>query len=291
MRTRSYLSLVGIVSLGLASTGCVNVDKYEAIRLERDGLREQLDRAQSDVSAANAKAASFKMQVDQLIAQGPNSTALVKNLTEQNAMLQAQLADYDRRYNDLVNKIGQGPALPAALTNELTAFADANADLIDFDAERGIVKFKSDVTFASGDAAVTAQGREVLAKFSQILNATNARSYELLIAGHTDNKPVGNPITRQKHPNNWYLSSHRAISVSEELIRSGVSARRIGAVGYADQRPVASNETPTGMAANRRVEVLILPSQIGDTMAAPAAEPARPAVAPAAPAPNPALNK
>jgi len=269
---------LGTLCLGLFSVGCVNVDKYEALRLERDGLRQQLDRSQTEVSASNAKAASYKVQLDQLMAGGVSGNALTQNLQQQNTQLQLQLADYERRYNDLVNKVGQGPALPAALTSELTAFANENSELVDFDAQKGIVKFKSDVTFASGDATLKPDAKQAIDRFSKILNSNTARNYELFVAGHTDNKPVSNPATLKLHPNNWYLSSHRAISVGNELIKSGVTARRIGVVGYADQRPISSNDTPAGMAANRRVEVLILPTTIGEVVANQATDSPKPTV-------------
>ena len=64
------------------------------------------------------------------------------------------------------------------------------------------------------------------------------------------------------HKDNWYLSSHRAISVSNELQKNGVNPARIGVVGYADQRPVMANSSAAGQQQNRRVEVLILPNQV-----------------------------
>ena len=50
-------------------------------------------------------------------------------------------------------------ALPADLTNALQDFAAANPDIIEFDAARGVVKFKSDVTFASGSAVVNERAK------------------------------------------------------------------------------------------------------------------------------------
>jgi hypothetical protein len=61
---------------------------------------------------------------------------------------------------------------------------------------------------------------------------------------------------------NWYLSAHRAIAVAAELRESHVNPQRLGVVGYADQRPIASNTTSSGQAQNRRVEVLILPTTV-----------------------------
>jgi chemotaxis protein MotB len=166
--------------------------------------------------------------------------------------------------------------LGPALTDALTAFASQNPDLVEFDASRGVVKFKSDVTFAVGDATVTPKAKEVLARFGSILNASGADGYELLVAGHTDSTPVTNEATKRRgHFNNWYLSAHRAIAVGGELVADGVSAKRMGVVGYADERPIASNATEAGKAQNRRVEVLILPTSlhVGGTGAVAAAEP------------------
>ena len=134
---------------------------------------------------------------------------------------------------------------------------------MEFDAARGIVKFKSDVTFNSGDAELSARAKDVIDRFAAILNSPAAAGYELLVAGHTDNTPVANPETiRKGHKDNWFLSAHRAISVARELMNKDVRASRLGVAGYADQHPVASNSSDAGRAQNRRVEVLILPSTI-----------------------------
>jgi chemotaxis protein MotB len=110
---------------------------------------------------------------------------------------------------------------------------------------------------------VTPNAKQAIGRFAQILNSPEARGYELLVAGHTDNQKVSNPATiNAGHKDNWYLSAHRAIAVSTELQRSRVDAQRLGVVGYADQRPTASNATSQGRQQNRRVEVLILPNTV-----------------------------
>ena len=88
------------------------------------------------------------------------------------------------------------------------------SDTIEFDRERGLIKFKSDVTFAKGSAELTPQAKTVIGRLAQILNSGKAANYELLIAGHTDSTPVVQRETLAKgHKDNWYLSSHRAITV------------------------------------------------------------------------------
>ncbi len=268
--------IIGTVVLGIALTGCVSQEKYNALKLDRDGLAEQLAKSQSDASSARAEADSYKNQLALLNQNGGSLQGLVSNLQQQNATLQAQLDELNSKYAEAMNRPAGGTALPQPLSDALSEFARQNPDLVDFDAARGVVKFKSDVTFASGSAEVTPKAKEVIVRFAQILNSQAASGYELMVAGHTDNQRVSNPNTiKAGHLDNWYLSAHRAIAVAAELRKSNVNPQRLGVVGYADQRPIASNANSTGQAQNRRVEVLILPTTVRSTVvsnSAPAAK-------------------
>jgi len=186
---------------------------------------------------------------------------------DQNAALQAQLDALNAKYSDAVNKIGQGgTALPAQLSSDLSAFAAQNPDLVEFDAARGIVKFKSDVTFNTGSAELASNAKGAIDRFASIMNSPAAMAYEFMVVGHTDNTPVQHQATiAAGHKDNWYLSAHRAISVGEELMHNGTAASRMEVAGFADQRPVASNATAAGKQQNRRVEVLILPTTVRST--------------------------
>lgn len=264
---------LGLAALGLVMTGCVSQEKYNALKLERDRYAEQLGQAQTDASTARAEADLLKQQLAALGSNDANQMGLVANLTQQNADLQRQLDELNRRYSEAIGKIGQGAALPEPLDNALREFAAANPDLVDFDSARGIVKFKSDVTFALGSAELTSNARTAIGRFAQILNSSAASGYELMVAGHTDNTRVSRQETiAAGHKDNWYLSAHRAIAVGSELQSQRVNPQRLAVVGYADQRPVASNSSESGRAQNRRVEVLILPTTVrgssGATVAA-----------------------
>jgi chemotaxis protein MotB len=263
---------IGLAVLSFALTGCVtSTDKYTAVKLENESLRSQLSDSESRARAAQAQAEAYKNQVSQLANGVGDRDGLVQNLQSQNATLAAQIADLTARYEEALKGQGSFVALPAAVTSALDGFAKQNSDLVDFDAARGIVKFKTDFTFATGSDTLTEKAKAAIGRFAQILNSDAARGYELMVAGHTDNTPVVNPATKTRHPDNWYLSSHRAITVGEELQRHGISPQRIADVGYADQRPIASNGTTEGKAQNRRVEVLILPSTVRSSVASKAA--------------------
>ena len=264
MTARTFVTrLVGISILGIAATGCVSQEKYNALKLAHDGMVERLGDADREAQAAKAEAEAYKQQLAMFGQNGASRDAVIANLSQQNADLQRQLDEINRRYADAMNRPGIGAALPPPLTSALEDFARQNPDLVDFDASKGVVKFRSDVTFATGSSEVTAQARQAIQRFAQILNSPDAAGYELLVAGHTDNQKVSNPATiKAGHLDNWYLSAHRAIAVGTELQRNRVNPERLGVVGYADQRPTASNATSQGKQQNRRVEVLILPNTV-----------------------------
>jgi flagellar motor protein MotB len=264
--------MAGLVSFAML-TGCVPVEKYNALKMENRTLEEGLATARAESGEQRARADALDAQLKAQNATGGDMAGLVNNLNQRLAAKQSEFDELNKRYAEAIAKAGQAGSLPQPLTDELAKFAADNPDLVTF--ENGVVKFKSDVTFDLGDATLKPKGKEVIAKFATILNSPNAKGYELLVAGHTDATPVNNPATIQKgHKNNWYLSSHRAISVGDELMKQNVSAQRLGVVGYADQRPAASNATESGREANRRVEVLILPTQVRSTPAPASATPA-----------------
>jgi len=284
MTARTFVTrLVGISILSLAATGCVSQEKYNALKLAHDGLVERIGEADREAQAAKAESEAYKQQLSMFQQNGSGKDAMLMNLTQQNATLQQQLDELNRKYGDAISRVGQGAALPPELTNALEQFARQNPDLVDFDAARGIVKFKSDVTFATGSADLTAQAKTAIQRFSQILNSGAASSYELMVAGHTDNTRVVNPATiAAGHKDNWYLSAHRAISVGSALLSDRVNPQRLAVTGYAEQRPIASNASEAGKQQNRRVEVLILPSTVRSTTPVATAVPtetARPAKA------------
>jgi chemotaxis protein MotB len=267
-RTLKSLALgISLSALALFTTGCVtSADKYDALKMRNSQLETQLGDSESQRKAAQAQADAYKNQLAALLDGDRSKEGLVNNLSQQNALLAAENADLKRRYEEALNR-PTGGALPPVITNALQDFARQNPDLVDFDSARGMVKFKSDLTFALGSADLTDNARRAIGRFAQILNSDAARSYELMVAGHTDTTPVANPATKAKHPDNWYLSAHRAISVAQALMSSSIAQQRIGVTGYGDQRPIASNGSLEGKAQNRRVEVMILPSTVRSTFA------------------------
>lgn len=273
-RLRHLVLLASAASMMLG--GCVAADKYKALEQERNQYVERLSQAEAEARTQREKCKLLQQQLDALMGAQGDQSGLLATLKRQNADLMAQLDAMNRKYDEALRR--PVAVLPAAVSNELEQLAKDNPDMLEFDAKRGMLKFKSDVTFASGSDTLTSKAKEIITKVAGILNSPSVAQYELIVAGHTDSVPVSNPKTiAAGHKDNWFLSAHRAISVGAELRHGGIAATRMGVLGYADERPAASNATAEGKQQNRRVEVLILPPPAN---VAPAAAPA---VAPSAP--------
>jgi flagellar motor protein MotB len=109
--------------------------------------------------------------------------------------------------------------------------------------------------FDSGSATIKPAALPALDRIASILAI---RTCNLRIEGHTDNIPIHTP----QMASNWELSTGRATELVRQLIvRYGFPPERLSAAGYAQYHPVASNITAQGRAQNRRVDIVILPSQ------------------------------
>jgi len=116
-------------------------------------------------------------------------------------------------------------------------------------AEEGIIIRLSDIQFLADSAEIPDDEREKIDEIAEILRGVLAR--ELRIAGHT---ALAGTAEGQ-----LIVSTERAQAVADHLVYLGVrEAHEISIAGYGADRPVADNDTQEGMAANRRVEIIIL---------------------------------
>ncbi len=116
--------------------------------------------------------------------------------------------------------------------------------------EEGVVITMSDLLlFEKGSTRLSDRGMDILKKVASVLKRF---AYHIKIKGHTDNTP----ISTEKFPSNWELSSARAGTVVRILVDHGINPELISAEGYAHYHPVATNDTAEGRARNRRVEIV-----------------------------------
>lgn len=119
--------------------------------------------------------------------------------------------------------------------------------------ERGIVvRLMETLMFDLGKADLRPEARKLLTGVAPVLIRSGR---PISIEGHTDNLPINTP----EFPSNWQLSAMRAANVVYYLTRrAGVPDPQLSAAAYAEQHPIAANNTPAGRQQNRRVDIVIL---------------------------------
>lgn len=104
------------------------------------------------------------------------------------------------------------------------------------------------ILFDTGRSSIKAESTSVMVDIIQILNEyPNAK---FTVEGHTDS--VGSAKLNQS------LSEKRANSVRDFLIDKGINAGRLTAIGYGEDKPIATNNTRAGRTQNRRVEINLI---------------------------------
>ncbi len=118
--------------------------------------------------------------------------------------------------------------------------------------------------FTSGSAILLPTSREVLRGLAGILSDA-AKS--IVVEGHTDDRP----IATDAFPTNWELSAARAMSVVRFLLEqsSALDPSEYVGLGHGHHRPVDTNDTYSGRARNRRVEILFSWEQWNNSISPP----------------------
>lgn len=118
--------------------------------------------------------------------------------------------------------------------------------------ERGVrVRLRDAMLFPTAGAVLEPRAGVPLSVIAQALKDA---PHEVVVEGHTDDRPVLGGEFRS----NWELSVARSYAVLARLAADGIAPTRLVAAGYGEFLPAAPNSTPEGRAANRRVELLVL---------------------------------
>jgi chemotaxis protein MotB len=169
-----------------------------------------------------------------------------------------RLADLGNNINSLPS-MEKGKSLGNAKKKAVSLFApDVKSNRITITSdERGLViTLAGDNFFDEGSADLNIdETRDTLLRLSDFFKDPELKGRRFRIEGHTDNTPVADT---SKFPSNWELSTARATNVLHYLADFGVNEEQFSVAGYADTRPMFSNDTPEGRAYNRRVDLIIL---------------------------------
>lgn len=164
----------------------------------------------------------------------------------------AAIVDGKREADDILARAAIGAALGAGVGAYMDAQEEKIARIPGTTVERVdestvLVNFDSDVLFDVDSANLDTRAKATLQDFAAVL--LEYPKTAVVVQGHTDS--TGSEEYNQR------LSERRAASVRSHLTLSGVDDARMTSIGYGETMPVADNDTESGRARNRRVDVML----------------------------------
>jgi chemotaxis protein MotB len=270
-----WLALVVV----LGAVGCVPKKKHNELVAEMqskiDGQVSAMNEMSGELEDCNGKLEASNTQLTQANQQLASKMAEAGQLQQNVQTMQAALAEMNRQkaladqtmkqYQDLVAKFKQ--------------MIDAGTLKVKVIDGRMVVELATDILFPAGSATLSREGQKAIASVASVLASIADRQFQ--VSGHTDDQP----IHTAQFPSNWDLGAARAISVVQLLTKSGLAPERVSAASYAEYQPADTNRTTEGRAANRRIEIVVVPdlsslpgygelSKLGTPGATPAPAPA-----------------
>ena len=267
---KTFLTITALALVPLGATACVSQSEYtkavQSAEVRYNALEAQNSRLKSDLADAgkrNEQLTADQAQLERTLAlksgelgksivdlrqrvgalEGDNAR-LTRELSEANKAREEKVREVSSTYEQLVTKmkgeIDKGHVTISELKGRLT------------------VNMVEAILFDSGKAEVKQEGLVVLGKVIEILKTVNDKS--IRIEGHTDNKPIVDPLT-QRYPTNWELSAARAINVARYLQKQGIEPTKLSAAAFGEYKSVADNATLEGRGKNRRIEIVLVPKE------------------------------
>lgn len=244
------------VTAAITLPGCLFVPKsqWNVAQAENHALKEQ-NRAQLT-------------EIENLKVHGRTLENRVIRSEEQLALLQDrakidrnQLDAYQQERDGLYDQFegmayGRG-RLPPELSRQLAELSRRYPSL-QFDPETGVSKLDTDILFDSGEAVLKPGAEKLLDELVQVMKSPAAGNLKIMVAGHTDNQLIAGRGAREKYPDNFHLSTARALAVSERMKKAGLPEHRMAVAGFGPYQPIASNANAQDRQKNRRVELFIM---------------------------------
>ncbi|MEQ8233748.1 MAG: peptidoglycan -binding protein [Gammaproteobacteria bacterium] len=255
---------------------------------ELDAQSRELARLENDVAALESLKARLERDVEQALAERDDVRAALAEENALNLAVQAQIEHLNRQLSELRAQLGRlaetlevaerearekdlqiaelGEKLNVALAAKAAQLQRYRSDffgrLREALAEAPGVRVVGDrfvlpaeLLFASGTDELGPAGRRQVAHvagtLARLMDEIPADiDWILRVDGHTDRRP----ISTERFPSNWELSTARAIAIVRELIRFGIPPGRLAAAGFGANHPIDAGDDAAALARNRRIE-------------------------------------
>lgn len=254
-------------------------DKYKRLAIEHAALRAEADKLKTEVAGLTGEVKDVKKEREKLAADNKNLEGVLKaksdslsrsitDLREEGAGLRRKIEELEADNRRLKQEIENLQRVKEEKVREVSRTYEDLLKKMEGEISKGqvtISELKGKLTvnmvdavlFDSGKAEVKESGLAILQKVVDILKGVKDKA--IRIEGHTDNVQIVGNLAK-KYPTNWELSAARAINVARFLQQQGIDPAALGAVAYAEHKPVAPNDTDEGRAKNRRIEIILVPA-------------------------------
>lgn len=235
--------------------------RSKALENEKHQLNSDLTNVRSQIADLEQKhaegSASAQEAIDKLKLQAAAMEADRERLRQEQARLAANLEQERAAKEEEIKRLTKTQEeLSRSLQDEISKGNITIQQVRD----RLTINMVDRVLFDSGEAQVKPAGLKVLQQVGDILSKVSDK--QIRIEGHTDNVPISAKL-QSRFKTNWELSTARATTVVRHLIeKGGVDRQHLSAVGYAETRPVAANDSEEGRASNRRIEIVLYPKNL-----------------------------
>jgi len=280
------------IGLAILLPGCVSSSVHQTALNDLSEARSRLDRLQdenatlkSELASRDASLDGLRRQIGEIQASGQLHSDDAERLAQRNLELSAENANLASQNRDLSQSLESGAQELQELhqriaeeskakeeeVNRLKTTYDSLVGELQQEIKNGeitvtrvmdklSVNLVEKILFDSGSSEIKPGGRKILDRVGGILKSVTDR--QIRIEGYTDNVPIGSRLS-DRFPTNWELSAARAVNVVRYLSGPvGVSPGLLSAAGFAENHPVAANETKEGRAQNRRIEIVLLPLDV-----------------------------
>ena len=202
-------------------------------------MRDRVLEQQQQISTLRSTVADRDQQISQL-------KAIVSDLNSAITKLDSKLGSESQERLALLKRLSAQDRVRESISKIENMFTQEEGRV--YRRANQLIMSLNAISFRSGKSTIEPNSYPVLDKVGQALKLFPNAS--ISVEGHTDS--MGSDSA------NVLLSQDRADAVREYLISNlGVSVEKVSSVGYGESTPVANNETESGRARNRRIEIVM----------------------------------
>ncbi|MDD2358566.1 MAG: OmpA family protein [Thiovulaceae bacterium] len=244
--TADFFSLLLALFIALFAIASVNKEKVSALKSAFAEIYEFTPKAQQTVPV-------LKMDSK------PGETK--KEGTDDSIILNGQKSILEGGSGTSKDKQQQAAAIAQAVLNVRKMIEDQKkgSNITLEESENGfVINLPASLAFKGASAVIENEDAIQFIKNISTIAKQLPPNTDILVNGYTDDLP---PTAGSQFKDNWQLSSARALSVVQELMKDGINGNKLGAVGYGQYRPLSPNDSEDNRQKNRRVTISFVAKQ------------------------------